>query len=57
MSRAGAIHSHFEVAKELGRVLHFVEDDWRRVARQEGLRLALGLLCLGREVQRDEPVP
>ena len=50
------IHGHLEVPKQAGRVWHLVDNDRRRMALQEALRLLFGLLGFGREVEGDKRI-
>ena len=53
---AVAIDGRLQVAEEARRVLHLVDDDGWRISRKKGSGVALGLLRLAREIQRDERV-
>ena len=51
-----AIDRRLQVPEQAGRILHLVQDDGRRVPREKGVRVALGLLRLARQVERHESV-
>jgi len=48
--RTVGVDSHFEVSKQAGSVLHFVNDHRARMAQQEALRLLLSLLGFGGQI-------
>jgi hypothetical protein len=56
IARTIGIHGHLEVPKQAGRILHFVNDDRRRVTLEETAWLLFGLFSFGREVQGYERI-
>ena len=50
------VDGHLQVPEQPRRVLHFVDDDRRRMRREKTLRVGFGLLGHAGQVQTDQPV-
>jgi len=56
MPSPARIHRYLKVSKQPWRVLHFIDNDWRRVLQKEALWLLFRLFGFGWKIQRYEVV-